>query len=51
LPDGTRVVDYGAEPHGLAIFTADGHYMIDVFRDVRTKFAAKAQDMTCRRTK
>jgi hypothetical protein len=44
LPDGTRVVDYGAEPHGLAIFTADGHYMIDVFRDVRTKFAAKDRE-------
>ena len=44
LPDGTRVVDYGAEPHGLAIFTADGHYMLDVFRDVRTKFAAKDRE-------
>ncbi|MCU1307624.1 MAG: lipocalin-like domain protein [Acidobacteriaceae bacterium] len=44
LPDGTRVVDYGAEPHGLAIFTADGHYTIDVFRDVRTKFAAKDRE-------
>jgi hypothetical protein len=40
LPDGSRVADYGAEPHGLAIFTADGHFMIDVFRDVRVKFAS-----------
>jgi hypothetical protein len=39
LPDGTRVADYGAEPHGMAIFTADGHMMIEVFRDVRMKFA------------
>jgi len=39
LPDGTRVADYGAQPHGMAIFTADGHMMIEVFRDVRTKFA------------
>ena len=39
LPDGTRVADYGAEPHGMAIFTADGHMMIEIFRDVRTKFA------------
>jgi hypothetical protein len=39
LPDGTRVADYGAEPHGMAIFTPDGHMMIEVFRDVRTKFA------------
>jgi hypothetical protein len=41
LPDGTRVSDYGAEPHGMAVFTTDGHFMIDVFRDVRTKFASK----------
>jgi Lipocalin-like domain len=39
LPDGTRVADYGAQPHGMAIFTADGHMMIEVFRDVRGKFA------------
>jgi hypothetical protein len=25
--------------HGMAIFTADGHMMIEVFRDVRIKFA------------
>lgn len=40
LPDGTRVADYGAEPHGMAIFTADGHFMVEVFRDVRLKFAS-----------
>jgi hypothetical protein len=39
LPDGTRVADYGAQPHGMAIFTADGNMMVEVFRDVRTKFA------------
>jgi Lipocalin-like domain len=39
LPDGTRVADYGAQPHGMAIFTADGHMMIEVFRNVRIKFA------------
>jgi len=39
LPDGTRVADYGAQPHGMAIFTPDGHMMIEVFRDVRIKFA------------
>src|SRR5947209_15710280 len=44
LPDGTRVVDYGAEPHGLAIFTADGHYMLEIFRNVRTKFGAKDRE-------
>ena len=40
LPDGTRVADYGTQPHGLAIFTADGHFMVEVFRDVRVKFAS-----------
>ena len=40
LPDGTRVADYEAQPHGLAIFTADGHFMVEVFRDVRVKFAS-----------
>jgi Lipocalin-like domain len=44
LPDGTRVPDYGAEPHGMAIFTADGHFMIDVFRDVRTKFVSRDRE-------
>jgi len=44
LPDGTRVTDYGAEPHGMATFTADGHFMIDVFRDVRTKFVSKDRE-------
>ncbi len=40
LQDGTRVPDYGTQPHGLAIFTADGHFVVEVFRDVRTKFAS-----------
>lgn len=39
LPDGSRVHDYGDEPHGMAIFTSDGYFMIEVFRDVRVKFA------------
>ena len=44
LPNGTRVSDYGSEPHGMAVFTADGHFMIDVFRNVRTKFASKDRE-------
>ena len=39
LPDGTRVSDYGTQPHGMAVFTADGNFMVEVFRDVRVKFA------------
>jgi hypothetical protein len=40
LPDGTRVPDYGTQPHGLAIVTADGYFTVEVFRDVRVKFAS-----------
>ena len=40
LPDGSRVSDYGDEPHGMAIFTSDGYFMIEIFRDVRVKFAS-----------
>jgi len=40
LPDGTRVPDYGSNPHGLAIFTADGYYSLQIFRAVRLKFAS-----------
>jgi hypothetical protein len=40
LPDGTHVPDYGTQPRGLAIFAADGHFVVEVFRDVRTKFAS-----------
>ena len=40
LPDGTRAADYGTQPHGSAIFTDDGHFMVEVFRDVRVKFAS-----------
>lgn len=40
LPDGTRVSDYGPEPHGLAIFTADGHYSVQIYRAKRLKFAS-----------
>ena len=39
LPDGTRIPDYGSNPHGLAIFTADGYYSIQVYRAERLKFS------------
>ena len=39
-PDGTRVPDYGPEPRGLAVFTADGHYSVQIYRAERTRFAA-----------
>lgn len=40
LPDGQQVADYGADPHGLVIFTADGHYSVQIYRDERMKFAS-----------
>ena len=40
LPDGTRGSDYGDNPHGLVIFTADGHYSVQIYRANRLKFSA-----------
>jgi len=40
LPDGTRASDYGANPHGLVIFTADGHYSVQIYRADRLKFSS-----------
>lgn len=40
LPDGTRVPDYGSSPHGLAIFTADGYYSVQIYRAERLRFSS-----------
>jgi hypothetical protein len=40
LADGTRVLDYGPNPHGLAIFTADGYYSVQIYRAERLKFSS-----------
>ena len=40
LPDGKRVPDYGPNPHGLAIFTADGYYSVQIYRAERLKFSS-----------
>ena len=40
LPDGTRLPDYGPNPHGHAIFTADGYYSVQIYRSERLKFAS-----------
>jgi hypothetical protein len=40
LPDGTRVPDYGSNPHGLVIFTANGYYSVQIYRAERLKFAS-----------
>lgn len=41
-PDGRAVADYGSAPSGLAVFTADGQYVVEVYRGAadRTKFAS-----------
>jgi hypothetical protein len=38
--DGTRAEDYGPKPRGLAVFTPDGHYMLEIYRAERVKFAS-----------
>jgi hypothetical protein len=38
--DGTRIADYGPQPRGLAMFSANGHYMVAVYRAERLKFAS-----------
>ena len=38
--DGTRTEDYGPRPRGLAVFTADGRYVVTIFRAERLKFAS-----------
>ena len=40
LPGGKEVADYGTGPRGIAIFTADGHYVIEIFRSEHLKFAS-----------
>jgi Lipocalin-like domain len=40
LPDGTRTADYGTDPRGIAILTDDGHYVLEIFRSDRPKFAS-----------
>lgn len=40
LPDGTRVSDYGENPHGLIIFTTDGYYSVQIYRADPLKFSS-----------
>jgi hypothetical protein len=39
-PDGTHVPAYGPNPLGTAIFSADGHYSLQIMRAARPKFAS-----------
>jgi len=38
-PDGSRVPVYGANPEGIAMFDAGGHFIISVMRTDRSRFA------------
>jgi Lipocalin-like domain len=41
LRNGTLITDdYGPNPHGLVIFTADGYYSVQIYRDKRLKFSS-----------
>jgi len=40
LPDGTRISDYGENPHGLVVFTADGYYSVQIYRADHLKFSS-----------
>ena len=39
-PDGVTAADYGPFPRGLAIFTADSQYVVEIYRSTRTRFAS-----------
>jgi len=40
LPNGTRTSDFGDNPHGIVIFTPDGHYTVEIYRADRAKFSS-----------
>jgi hypothetical protein len=40
LPDGRQVADYGEAPRGVAIFTTNGQYVVEIFQTGRIKFAS-----------
>jgi Lipocalin-like domain len=41
--DGTHVPGYGPNPDGSLIFTADGHYSLQIYRYGRPAFASKSR--------
>ncbi|HTI89099.1 MAG TPA: lipocalin-like domain-containing protein [Puia sp.] len=40
FPDGRQVPDYGSAPAGIAMFTSDNHYVVEIFKSERLKFAS-----------
>jgi hypothetical protein len=39
-PDGGTAADYGFSPRGIAVFTSDGQYVVEIYRAERTRFAS-----------
>ncbi|VVE74484.1 lipocalin-like domain protein [Pandoraea captiosa] len=39
-PDGSRARDYGADPKGMLVIDAQGHYSLQIFKSERVKFAS-----------
>jgi hypothetical protein len=39
-PDGSRARDYGADPKGMLIIDAQGHYSLQIFKSERPEFAS-----------
>lgn len=44
IVNGQRLADYGPDPHGIAIFTADGHYAVEIYRSDRVPFASNDRE-------
>jgi hypothetical protein len=40
LPDGSRAHAYGDNPQGVLVFSADGRYSVQIYREDRAKFAS-----------
>ena len=40
-PDGSKVFPYGANPKGIAVFDAGGHFIISVMRSDRPNYATE----------
>jgi Lipocalin-like domain len=43
FPDGTRAPAFGDNPHGLAIFTVDGYYSVQIYGTNRSTFSTGNQ--------
>jgi hypothetical protein len=42
-PDRTRTPDFGDNPHGLVIFTADGYHSVEIYRADRAQSSSDNQ--------